>query len=130
MNPYKSKQALLPVERIEQSILMIRRQKVMLDRDLAQLYGVETGALNRAVSRNIDRFPPDFMFHLTPEEAQSLRCQIGTSSSAYGGRRYLPYVFTEQGVAMPRLSPNPHRMSPSPASLSKGQRVEFLARNP
>jgi len=95
-----SRQALIPVERIEHAILLIRGQKVMLDRDLAALYGVETKSLNKAVRRNLDRFPSDFMFQLTAEEAQNLRFQIGTSSSGYGGRRYLPYVFTEQGVAM------------------------------
>lgn len=72
----------------------------MLDHDLASLYGVETGALNRAVKRNLDRFPPDFMFQLTPGEAKNLRCQFGISSSDYGGRRYLHYAFTKQGVAM------------------------------
>src|SRR5258707_4475281 len=95
-----NKHALVPVERIEQAILLLRGQKVMLDRDLAALYGVETKNLNKAVRRNLDRFPSDFMFQLTTEEAQNLRFQIGTSSSGYGGRRYLPYVFTEQGVAM------------------------------
>ena len=72
----------------------------MLDRDLAFLYGVETKVLNRAVKRNLVRFPLDFMFQLTAEEADNLRCQIGTSSLSDGGRRYPPYVFTEQGVAM------------------------------
>ena len=72
----------------------------MLDRDLALLYEVETKVLNRAVKRNLQRFPSDFMFQLTVEEAEILRCQIGTSSLSHGGRRYLPYVFTEQGVAM------------------------------
>jgi len=95
-----SQQALIPVERIEHAIRLIRGQKVILDRDLAELYGVETGALNRAVKRNMDRFPLDFMFQLTADETQNLRFQFGISSSAYGGRRYLPYVFTEQGVAM------------------------------
>ena len=95
-----NKQHLVPVERIEHAIVLIRGQKVMLDRDLATLYGVETKNLNKAVRRNFDRFPSDFMFQLTAEEAQNLRFQIGTSSSGYGGRRYLPYVFTEQGVAM------------------------------
>ena len=71
----------------------------MLDADLATLYGVETGALVRAVKRNIDRFPEDFMFQLSTEEFRNLRCQTGTSSS-WGGRRYPPYAFTEQGVAM------------------------------
>ncbi len=72
----------------------------MLDADLAALYGVETKALNRAVMRNLDRFPSDFAFQLTEEEAAILRYQSGTSSPSHGGRRYLPYAFTEQGVAM------------------------------
>ena len=72
----------------------------MLDRDLASLYGVETGALNRAVKRNLQRFPLDFMFQLTTDESDFLRCQIGISKTGRGGRRFLPYVFTEQGVAM------------------------------
>ncbi|MBU0690220.1 ORF6N domain-containing protein [bacterium] len=90
--------SLIPVERIENKILLIRGQKVMLDRDLAELYGVETKQLSRQVSRNIDRFPDDFMFNLTREELDDLRCQFGTSR--WGGSRYLPRVFTEQGVAM------------------------------
>jgi ORF6N domain len=89
-------------------ILTVRGQHVMLDVSLAQLYGVPTKALNRAVKRNRERFPEDFMFQLTKEEAQHLRRQTDTSSSVgpvgsshrWGGRRYLPYVFTEQGVAM------------------------------
>jgi len=95
-----SKQLPIPVERIEKAILLVRGQKVMLDTDLAELYGVETGALNRAVKRNIQRFPEDFMFQLTGEETERLRCQTGISKAGRGGRRYLPYVFTEQGVAM------------------------------
>lgn len=91
---------LIPGERIERAIYLIRGEKVMLDRDLALLYGVETKALNRAVKRNVQRFPADFMFQLTAQEAEYLRCQIGTSSLSHGGRRYLPYVFSEQGVAM------------------------------
>ena len=90
--------SLIPVERIEKRILLIRGEKVMLDKDLAELYGVNTGALNRAVKRHNDRFPQDFMFQLTKEELENLRCQFGTSS--WGGRRYPPYAFTEQGVAM------------------------------
>ena len=90
----------IPIERIEQAIFLIRGQKVLLDADLAQLYGVETKILNKAVKRNLDRFPEDFMFQLTAEEAENLRFQIGTSKKQRGGRRYLPYVFTEQGVAM------------------------------
>jgi ORF6N domain-containing protein len=72
----------------------------MLDGDLANLYGVETGHLTRAVRRNRGRFPDDFMFQLTPEEFENLKCQFGISSSGWGGRRHAPYAFTEQGVAM------------------------------
>jgi len=72
----------------------------MLDRDLASLYGVETKVFNQAVKRNIKRFPQDFMFQLTKEELDNWRSQFVTSSSDHGGRRYLPYVFTEQGVSM------------------------------
>jgi hypothetical protein len=93
-------QAAIPVERIAQKIYLVRGQKVMLDSDLAELYEVETKVLNQAVRRNIERFPEDFMFQLVPEELENLRSQIVTSSSGYGGRRYLPYAFTEQGVAM------------------------------
>ena len=91
---------LIPDEKIEKAIYLIRGEKVMLDRDLASLYEVETGALNRAVKRNLQRFPQDFMFQLTTEESDFLRCQIGISKRGRGGRRFLPYVFTEQGVAM------------------------------
>lgn len=90
----------LSIERIEKAIYLIRGEKVMLDRDLASLYEVETKMLNRAVKRNIKRFPTDFMFQLTPDEADLLRCQIGISKTGRGGRRYLPHVFTEQGIAM------------------------------
>jgi len=89
---------LIPVERITSKIYRIRKVKVMLDRDLAKLYQVETRALKQAVRRNPDRFPPDFMFELTREEFQQLRSQIVTSS--WGGSRYQPMAFTEQGVAM------------------------------
>ncbi|MDD5680413.1 MAG: ORF6N domain-containing protein [Candidatus Omnitrophica bacterium] len=85
-------------EFIEKKIYIIRGQKVMLDRDLAMLYGVETRVLNQAVTRNKERFPEDFMFQLTKAETESLRSQIVISKR--GGARYLPYVFTEQGVAM------------------------------
>ena len=91
--------SLVPIERIERAIILVRGEKVMLDSDLAEIYGVETKALNRAVKRNESRFPSDFMFQLTAEEVANLRCQIGTSSS-YGGRRYLPYAFTEHGALM------------------------------
>jgi hypothetical protein len=93
--------AVIPMEVIEGKILLVRGRKVILDRDLAELYKVETFNLNKAVKRNIDRFPSDFMFQLTSEEADSLKFQIGMSkATGRGGRRYLPYVFTEQGVAM------------------------------
>ena len=90
----------ISIERIEQAIFLIRGQKVLLDAELAQLYGVETKILNKAVKRNLDRFPEDFMFQLMAEEAENLRFQIGTSKKQRGGRRYLPYAFTEQGVVM------------------------------
>ena len=88
---------------IKSIIYTIQNQQVMLDSDLATLYQVETGTLNRAVKRNIERFPPDFCFQLTSDEYENLKCQIGTASSGgnqYGGRRTLPYVFTEQGISM------------------------------
>jgi len=89
---------MLPNEVIMNKIYQIRNQKIMLDRDLAELYGVLTGNLNKAVKRNLKRFPNDFMFQLTQEEFDNLIFQYGTSS--WGGTRKLPYVFTEQGVAM------------------------------
>jgi hypothetical protein len=90
----------IPAEIIERKIYLIRGHKVMLDSDLAELYDVETKNLNKAVKRNLERFPEDFMFELTAKEAESLRFQIGTSNVGRGGRRSLPYVFTENGVAM------------------------------
>jgi hypothetical protein len=92
--------SVISTARIERAILFIRGEKVLLDTDLARLYGVETGAFNRAVKRNLSRFPGDFMFQLTAGEAKSLRCQFGISNVRRGGRRYRPFVFTEQGVAM------------------------------
>ncbi|OFV93156.1 MAG: DNA-binding protein [Acidobacteria bacterium RIFCSPLOWO2_12_FULL_65_11] len=94
-----SEPSLVPMERIERAILVLRGHRVMLDADLAALYQVETKALVRAVTRNIERFPADFMFRLSADEFENLRRQFGTSSS-WGGRRHLPYAFTEQGVAM------------------------------
>jgi hypothetical protein len=91
---------LVPAPAIEKRILVVRERQVMLDEDLAELYGVETGALTRAVRRNAERFPDDFMFQLTRDEWAALRSQSGISSEGRGGRRYAPYVFTEQGVAM------------------------------
>ncbi|MFZ0301654.1 MAG: ORF6N domain-containing protein [Terracidiphilus sp.] len=87
----------IPAELVEHRILSIRGQNVMLDSDLAELYEVETKALNLAVRRNADRFPEDFMFQLTPQEFQDLRFQFATSSS-WGGRRYPPLAFTEQAL--------------------------------
>lgn len=92
------KQSPVPLKHIERAILLIRGQKVMLDADLAELYGVEPRVLIQAVKRNLDRFPEDFMFQLTKAEFGDLRSQIVISS--WGGRRYPPYAFTEQGVAM------------------------------
>ncbi len=90
--------SLVPVEIIERKILLIRGKKVILDADLAELYGVETKALKRSVKRNIDRFPEDFLIQITSAEFESLRYHFGTSKR--GGVRYLPYAFTENGVAM------------------------------
>jgi len=93
-----TKQLIVPIERIEKSILVIRGQRVILDKDLATLYGVETKVLNQAVTRNLKRFPDDFMFRLTRQELRNLKSQFVTSS--WGGTRKLPRTFTEQGVAM------------------------------
>jgi phage regulator Rha-like protein len=89
---------LVPDERIEQGILLIRDQKVMLDEDLAEIYGVTTKRLNEQVKRNLDRFPADFMFQLSKEEYAQLRSQFATSR--WGGRRYPPFAFTEHGTVM------------------------------
>src|SRR5215218_2102098 len=92
--------ALVPVERVESRILLIRGEKVILDTDLAELYGATTKRLNEQVRRNLDRFPADFMFQLTDEEFAILRSQFATSRSGWGGRRYPPFVFTEHGAIM------------------------------
>jgi phage regulator Rha-like protein len=94
------KTEIIPVEIIENKIFVIRDHKVMVDRDLAELYGVGTKVLNQAVKRNKKRFPENFMFQLTDEEWNLLRSQIVTSKELRGGRRYNPYVFTEHGVLM------------------------------
>jgi hypothetical protein len=104
---------LLVPEKLATLVHYLRREKVILDSDLAELYGVDTGALNRAVKRNIERFPADFMFQLTAEEESALRCQTGILNAGAANlrsqiatskrgqhRKYLPYAFTEQGVAM------------------------------
>ncbi|WP_347175031.1 ORF6N domain-containing protein [Polaribacter uvawellassae] len=94
----EKEKSMIPDEIITNKIYLIRNQKVMLDRDLAELYQVETKVLKQAVKRNLNRFPEDFMFELTKSEFDNLRSQFVTSS--WGGSRYLPLVFTEQGVAM------------------------------
>ena len=96
----KNEVVVIPLERIQSKILLVRGQKVMLDSDLAELYGTTTGALVQAVKRNLDRFPADFMFQLSNQEVTDLKSQIVISKSWGGRRRALPYVFTEQGVAM------------------------------
>ena len=93
-----SKKLQIPTEFIQSKVHLIRREKVLLDRDLAEMYGVQTKQLKRAVRRNRSRFPKDFMFELTDEEFKNLRSQSGTSN--WGGTRYPPMAFTEQGVAM------------------------------
>ena len=93
------KSGLVQFARVERAILMIRGHRVLLDADLAEMYGVDAKVLNQAVKRNLGRFPDDFMFRLTRAEVEILRSQFVTSRS-WGGRRYSPYAFTEQGVAM------------------------------
>ena len=95
-----AKGAVIPVERIETKILLIRGQKVIVDQDLAALYGVETRRLNEQVRRNLERFPEDFVFQLTDEEYAALMSQFATSKPGRGGRRKLPLVFTEHGAIM------------------------------
>jgi phage regulator Rha-like protein len=92
--------AIVPVERIQYRILLIRGHKVMLDSDLAELYRVSTKRLNEQVKRNKSRFPADFLFQLSAEEAQALRSRFATSISRRGGRRYRPFAFTEHGAVM------------------------------
>ena len=98
VNKLTAKQALIEYEIVVAKIAVVRGQRVMFAQDLAELYGVETKVLMQAVRRNIDRFPEDFLFQLTNQEFTNLRSQIVTSS--WGGTRYLPFAFTEQGVAM------------------------------
>ena len=100
--PKEKKASIVSLEHVVSRIFLVRGQKVMLDADLAELYGVTTKRLNEQVKRNIDRFPPDFMFQLNAREHGSLRSQFATSKeqSGRGGRRYMPYVFTEHGAIM------------------------------
>lgn len=100
MGAVMSEYSIVPLERIQDCICLVRGQKVMLSSDLAALYGVTEKVLNQAVKRNTERFPSDFMFQLTPQEVAHLRSQFVTSKEGRGGRRYIPYAFTEQGVAM------------------------------
>jgi phage regulator Rha-like protein len=95
-----SKTSIVPSALISQKIFFVRGTRVMLDADLARLYGVATKNLNKAVKRNTSRFPSDFMFQLSSNEMRDLRFQIGTSKREQGGRRYSPYAFTVQGIAM------------------------------
>ena len=95
-----SQNAIVPSALISQKIFFVRGARVMLDADLARLYGVATKNLNKAVKRNANRFPSDFMFQLSDKDLNSLGFQSGTSKPGRGGRRYAPYAFTEQGVAM------------------------------
>ena len=90
---------IIPIQQVAKAIRFVREERVLLDFDLARLYGVSTGNLNKAVRRNRDRFPADFMFQLSAEETKSLIFQLGISKGQ-GGRRHFPYAFTEQGVAM------------------------------
>jgi len=98
--PTRSGTIAVTAERVGYFILVVRRQRVLLDEDLATLYGVETRILLQAVKRNLGRFPPDFMFELSGAEWTALRSQSVTSKPGRGGRRYAPYAYTEQGVAM------------------------------
>jgi ORF6N domain len=92
--------SIIPIEHVQSKILLIRGQKVILDSDLAELYSVATSRLNEQVKRNIERFPPDFAFRLSKDEFAHLKSHSATSSSTWGGRRKLPYAFTEHGVIM------------------------------
>jgi hypothetical protein len=103
------KAAILEIDRLETLIYEVRGQKVMLDADLASVYGVTTARLNQQVKRNPERFPSDFVFQLTPAEYQSLMLQIATSKTRRGGRRKLPYAFTEHGAIMASMVLNAER---------------------
>jgi hypothetical protein len=96
----KSEKSVILFEVIERKIFILRGKKIMIDRDLAELYGVSTAALNQAVKRNIDRFPEDFIFEFSKEEKDWWRSQFVTSKEAWGGTRHIPLAFTEQGIAM------------------------------
>ena len=123
--PSKKKTAASAAQ-IVQSIVYLRGHKVLLDAELATLYGVETRVLVQAVKRNLERFPEDFMFQLSTEELEVLRSQFVISNAGRGGRRYAPYAFTEQGVAMlssvvnsPRVNASTLVLFPSPSPLMR-----------
>ena len=99
-NVTKKTNPLIPVERVENVIFLLRGRKIIIDSDLAELYGVSTSRLNEQVKRNIQRFPADFMFQLNKDEFANLKSQFATSSSGWGGRRKLPYAFSEHGAVM------------------------------
>jgi len=126
---------IVPIEHIENKILTIRGRRVILDADLAQIYGVPTKRLNEQVKRNAERFPPDFVFRLEPEEVQNLKSQIATSSgntcviraetgSAHGGRRKLPLAFTEHGAIMAANVLNSPRVL-IPPFIKRGKKGDF-----
>jgi hypothetical protein len=128
MVSYKTK--LARVQRIEDMIFLIRGQRVMLDFDLAKIYGVTTKSLNQALKRNLNRFPPDFAFQITNQELATLRSQIVTSKKGSGGRRYLPWVFTEHGAIMLASVLNSDRavqMSVSVVRAFVGMREQLVA---
>ena len=116
--------ALISMEQIERSILNIRGHRVLLDADLAKIYGVSTKRLNEQVKRNLNRFPDDFMFQLSEKEEANLRSQFATSSESHGGRRYMPYSFTEHGK-QPNGSSGQH---PSRSGFHQSKKNTFIAR--
>ena len=126
--------SIVPVEHVQSKILVIRGQKVILDSDLAKLYGVTTGRLNEQVKRNLERFPPDFAFRLTENEFTHLKSHFATSSSGWGGRRKLPYAFTEHGKKrdrrplIPPNSPGPPQCHNSGTSFYPPGRGQGIAR--
>jgi hypothetical protein len=103
------KRAIIPIERVENVIYVIRKERVILDTDLAELYGVETRRLNEQVKRNSGRFPQDFMFQLFPDEFEDLKSHFAISRSGWGGRRKLPFAFTEHGAIMAASVLNTHQ---------------------
>jgi hypothetical protein len=120
--------AVIPITGVERAIHAIRGQRVMLDEDLARLYGVPTKVFNQAVRRNLSRFPRDFRFQLTPKEARNLRSQSVTSSF-HGGRRYAPWAFTQEGVAMlSSVLGSPRAIAVNTARLRRNQRFHYRLR--